>query len=322
MVRLTFSTLLWTLSTFSVIYTTSLKSDVQRDGDVESPDLSNLPPIMRRYSVPDIGSQQYDPGVFSPRPAMQMIVSRNSELIDAEIPGFLEGDMYIPDVKTKRSVIADESRRWPNAVVPYVIDPVYDGESVRKIESAMEEFHHYTCLRFVRRTYEEHYLYILPLDGCWSGFGYGAYAGQKISLGNGCVAFTVILHELMHALGFIHEQNRNDRDNYVYILRQNISPNFVSQFEKTLDKVLTHGTPYDYDSIMHYHRTAFTKDGQPTVISVDDYHKELGTATTFTKWDFVEINAAYKCGMVNFVMFDDDVDDDDAAAALLMMMMI
>lgn len=41
--------------------------------------------------------------------------------------------------------------------------------------------------------------------------------GQNLSIGAGCDTKAVVQHELLHALGFYHEQSRSDRDDYVKI---------------------------------------------------------------------------------------------------------
>jgi hypothetical protein len=41
--------------------------------------------------------------------------------------------------------------------------------------------------------------------------------GQNLSIGLGCDYKAIIEHEILHALGFYHEQSRSDRDDYVNI---------------------------------------------------------------------------------------------------------
>lgn len=43
------------------------------------------------------------------------------------------------------------------------------------------------------------------------------YVGQNLSIGLGCDHKAIIEHEILHALGFYHEQSRTDRDDYVTI---------------------------------------------------------------------------------------------------------
>lgn len=41
-----------------------------------------------------------------------------------------------------------------------------------------------------------------------------------------------IAHEILHALGFVHEQNRSDRDNYIEMHFDNIDERYADNFEK------------------------------------------------------------------------------------------
>ena len=43
-----------------------------------------------------------------------------------------------------------------------------------------------------------------------------------MSLGKNCRSANIVMHEMMHALGFLHEQSRPDRDDYVTIMLDNI----------------------------------------------------------------------------------------------------
>ena len=59
---------------------------------------------------------------------------------------------------------------------------------------------------------------------CYSPVGrqYRKRGMQELSIGEGCNSKGIIMHELMHALGFWHEQARSDRDDYLEVLWENI----------------------------------------------------------------------------------------------------
>ena len=53
---------------------------------------------------------------------------------------------------------------------------------------------------------------------------------------------------------------------------------------------------YDYQSIMHYDRMAFTKNGKPTIVAIGNENMEFKSPDfKLSARDAVEINALYDC---------------------------
>ena len=70
----------------------------------------------------------------------------------------------------------------------------------------------------------------------------------------------IVMHELMHAAGFWHEQSRADRDDYITINWANIQTGMEFNFLKyDLRKIDHLGAKYDTCSVMHYGAYAFAK---------------------------------------------------------------
>jgi hypothetical protein len=65
----------------------------------------------------------------------------------------------------------------------------------------------------------------------------------------------VVLHEMMHAMGFLHEQSRLDRDQFVIIRPENILVGRERNFDIFAGTIAT--GPYDFGSLMHYGPCAF-----------------------------------------------------------------
>ena len=88
----------------------------------------------------------------------------------------------------------------------------------------MKSLEERTCIKFVEQTSEKSFLLFKQLKGCFSAIGVQGRGAQPVSIGVGCGVKPVVIHEIMHALGFVHEQSRLDRDNYVDVLRTRVKP--------------------------------------------------------------------------------------------------
>ncbi|KRZ11556.1 Zinc metalloproteinase nas-4 [Trichinella zimbabwensis] len=198
-----------------------------------------------------------------------------------------------------RTAIKGMEFRWPNGVVPYILSDKYGKKSRKIIARAMQMIQEQTCIRFVpnkKHKYRD-YVNIEPIDGCYSYIG-RVGGEQPISLTSNCIQEGVIIHELLHALGFIHEQSRSDRDKYVRILWQNIMPGMESEFEKYSDQDLDNlGFEYDYDSIMHYEKEAFSRNGRATLIPLKSGSEQMGQRDGLSGKDILKINKLYACNL-------------------------
>merc|ERR1712048_166201 len=105
------------------------------------------------------------------------------------------------------------------------------------------------------------------------------------------------MHEVMHALGFYHEQSRPGRDEYVEIFWENIQPgqehNFIKYKNNEVDVL---GAPYDYSSIMHYGKYSFALDAKaPTIQGIHNKAQTLGQRSALSPTDIFQINELYNC---------------------------
>ena len=213
--------------------------------------------------------------------------------------GLFEGDMVGFDPSVGANAIRDDRYRWPQNTVPYEISGQFNQREKSIILQAMEEFRKKTCIRFKDRTTERDHIYIYKGRGCSSNVGrVGGRQYVSLSSASRCVYTPVVIHELMHAVGFHHEQSRTDRDDWVTIYRNNIIPGKEGNFEKYQQDHITHlQEQYDYCSVMHYWETIFSKNGQKTIEAKKNTqcgHK-IGEGQGFSATDIRKINKLYKC---------------------------
>ncbi|KTF70996.1 hypothetical protein cypCar_00050336, partial [Cyprinus carpio] len=101
-------------------------------------------------------------------------------------------------------------------------------------------------------------------------------------------------HELLHALGFYHEHTRSDRDQYVRINWENVSPDMADNFKK--QNTNNQNTPYDYGSVMHYGKTTFSiQPGLQTITPIPDKTVEIGQSQGMSNIDILRVNKLYGC---------------------------
>jgi len=209
-------------------------------------------------------------------------------------------DLYQGDIKKmadavneKRNAVNDKTKLWIGKVVPYTIDSQFAGDVKSVIESALEEIRKVSCLTFKQRQNENHFLSFIKDNGCWSYVGRYLNGVNKISIGNGCEYKGIVIHEVLHALGFWHEQSRADRGKHIEINWENIQQGVEYNFQKNTEHERL--TVYDYDSIMHYGPYAFTANGKKTIVPIKDPTLTIGQRNGLSAMDITELNVLYDC---------------------------
>jgi len=195
------------------------------------------------------------------------IDSNKSQTFSAEIIEdlvFIEGDICIGHKKEiitskKGAIIIGGNRKWPNATIPYEISN--NHIRTQDILNAIDAVNTSTNLCLIPRSNETDYVEFVNSSGCWSYIGKQT-GKQLISITNGC-AYGSIIHEICHAAGMYHEQSRMDRDDYISINWNNIQAGKEGNFNKYSTGSDEYG--YDYESIMHYSKWAFSSNGNQTI---------------------------------------------------------
>ncbi|XP_060779072.1 low choriolytic enzyme-like [Neoarius graeffei] len=142
-------------------------------------------------------------------------------------PELIEGDIAVAGDNGKNADPCTSFGKWPksadgNVYIPYVIADVYNDDERQVIQRGLDSFTPISCIRFIQRANQRDYISIEPVKGCSSYIG-RIGNNQTLSLvRSGCVYYGTVQHELLHALGFNHEQTRSDRDSYIRVVWENI----------------------------------------------------------------------------------------------------
>uniref|UniRef100_A0A0K2UU33 Metalloendopeptidase n=1 Tax=Lepeophtheirus salmonis TaxID=72036 RepID=A0A0K2UU33_LEPSM len=223
-----------------------------------------------------------------------------------------------------RSFVFGSNNLWPNKQVPYTFGASLTSNERSSIRSAMNIIESRSCVRFVPRSSQKNFVKIRNnMIGCFaSAIGFNPNREQLVvNLARRvCMSQAIITHELFHALGFLHEQNRPDRDEFIRVSWNNITPliNRYYQFARARAPgenialcnfrrrraytncyngmtSTTLGLTYDYISVMQYSRTAFSWNGRPTLTATRDGGSTLGNRVGMSTLDVQKLNKAYQC---------------------------
>ena len=216
-------------------------------------------------------------------------VSAPKDLVDSNDD--IEGEHPKP---SERRLSFGPGKPWKGGHVPFCFDQsmhIVPHETQRRVIEGMRVWQKAVgCLSFQQvwgsyhddgtvRCHVQPSIFITSnTNGHWSDVG-SKKGNVKMNLDVSDAAFTnpglravsigIIIHELGHALGMVHEHQRKDRDRYVEVLKDNFDfdafkkdwkPNFAINPKADTQR------PYDVLSIMHYSSGAggeWSRNSQP-----------------------------------------------------------
>lgn len=181
---------------------------------------------------------------------------------------------------------------WKDGIVPYTLHNSLRPEQKNAITSVMQLLSATSNLKFIEATGEtDHLLFRSGGQHCYSFVGRVGGA-QDVVLGPDCKE-PQILHEVMHSLGFYHEQSRIDRDEFIMIMWENIEEQFHEQFKKipplhySIDSI-----DFDLASIMMYPPQAFSRSpSEPSILTINgEFYRPK---QTLSAGDILKIESIY-----------------------------
>ncbi|XP_060595864.1 zinc metalloproteinase dpy-31-like [Ruditapes philippinarum] len=187
-------------------------------------------------------------------------------------------------------------KKWP-LPINYIFDGKHTQEQRKKIRIGIKHWEENTCITFtniVNSTVKS--IKFINDSGCYSfvGNSHGIHE-QTISISQQCTRKGIVAHEIGHALGFWHEHARADRDDFLSVIRENITDGQYHNFEKVSWEIINNlEVPYDLGSVMHYNGMQFSKGRKITMRTHNRLHQNtIGQREELSFFDIKLANKAY-----------------------------
>jgi hypothetical protein len=172
----------------------------------------------------------------------------------------------------------NDNGRWSNRTIPYAVSDFYPQSP--KDSQLVKDFINGSVTRWNAKVPFVQWIYNADLlkdrssipgvifalgGGCVSSVGRVSNTPEYSYIAPECLSNRYFHHEMGHAAGLEHEQNRCDRDRFIYVYPENSvdginSPNFKIHCNSYKDYGL-----YDFDSIMHYPANGLADPGKITI---------------------------------------------------------
>ena len=209
-------------------------------------------------------------------------------------------EQFFTEKNTARAGVSpDATEYWPGRRIPYEYASGFTAPYQYYAEQAMADISSMCGVIFTpAQAGDAHRIVFTPSNSNNSHVGMASQRTQPINLvlpNTLSSSFTsTITHELLHALGFYHEQSRPDRDHSIVVNYANIRPGKRHNFDK-YSAALCVG-PFDFNSIMLYPSiitdTRFVYDTNiPVMTTVDGFI--FGRGAYLSYYDIAGLKSIY-----------------------------
>jgi uncharacterized protein (TIGR03437 family) len=212
-----------------------------------------------------------------------ILLGRASELEGGRLPGRARQAALI--------VFGVRPALWPGGTMYYSVDP--DVPDPQRIEAAAAEWNARTPLRVLPRGAEPNYVRFQRVGPTMTCSSYlGMLGGEQIiTVPDSCPAGS-LAHEIGHAFGMLHEQERGDRNRYVTVLLEQIDKRYQNNFDQ-IPASTRDIAYYDFDSIMHYSASGFTTQAGADSLETVPVGIPIGQRARLSPGDIDAISRAY-----------------------------